>query len=96
MSFSTGRVKLNIYYMPNKIKICLAPKEKAKKRESSFCMLKSHRYKEKQGLLKGKHFNRVYKGHFHVFETLLLNNACFSSEKIEQLSTVFLKASMPR
>ena len=82
--------------MPNKIKICLAPKEKGKKRESSFCRLKSHRYKEKQGLLKGKHFNRVYKGHFHVFETLLLNNACFSSEKIEQLSTVFLKASMPR
>ena len=82
--------------MPNKIKICLAPKEKGKKRESSFCMLKSHHYKEKQGLLKGKHFNRVYKGHFHVFETLLLNNACFSSEKIEQLSTVFLKASMPR
>ena len=31
MSFSTGRVKLNIYYMPNKIKICLAPKEKGKK-----------------------------------------------------------------
>lgn len=31
MSFSTGRVKLNIYYMPNKIKIYLAPKEKRRK-----------------------------------------------------------------
>lgn len=31
MSSSTGRVKLNIYYMPNKIKIYLAPKEKKRK-----------------------------------------------------------------
>lgn len=78
MSVSTERVKLNIYYMPNKIKIYLAPKEK---RESYFCMLKSHRYKGKRGLLKGRCFNRVYKGHFNVFETRLLNNACYSSEK---------------
>lgn len=40
MSFSTGRVKLNIYYMPNKIKIYLAPKEKG---ASYFCVWKSHR-----------------------------------------------------
>lgn len=33
MSFSTGRIKLNIYHMPNKIKIYLAPKEK-RERES--------------------------------------------------------------
>lgn len=30
MSFSTGKVKLNIYYMPNKIKIYWGPKEKRK------------------------------------------------------------------
>lgn len=82
MSFSTGRIKLNIYHMPNKIKIYLAPKEKREReRASYFCMRKSHCYKEKQGLLKGECFNHVYKGHFNVFETLLLNNACDPSEK---------------
>lgn len=74
--------------MPNKIKIYLAPKEK---RESYFCVLKSHRYKAKQGLLKGKRFSRVYKGHFNVFETLLLNNACYSSVKIKQPRIHLLK-----
>lgn len=71
MSLSPGRVKLNTYYMPNKIKIYLAPKEK---RESYFCKLKSHHYEEKQGLLKGKRFNCVYKGHFNVFEAPVLHS----------------------
>lgn len=43
-------------------------------------MLKSHCYKEKRGLLKGKHFNCVYKGHFNVFESRLLNNAWYPSK----------------
>lgn len=73
--------------MLNKIKIDLAPKEK---RGSYFCVLKSHCYKEKQSLLKEKRFNCVYKGHFNVFETLLLNNACYSSVKIKQQSTFLL------
>lgn len=44
--------------------------------------------------MKGKRFNCVYKGHFNVFETLLLNNACYPSEKLMQSSTVFLKKSL--
>lgn len=36
MSLSTRGVKLNIYHMPNEIKIYLAPKEKERK------LLKSH------------------------------------------------------
>lgn len=80
--------------MLNKIKIHLAPKEK---RGSYFCVLKSHCYKEQQGLLKGKRFNHVYEGHFNVFETLLLNNARYSSVKIKQRSTLLLtKAWMSR
>lgn len=88
MSLSAGRVRLNIYHMPNKIKIYLAPKEK---RERCFCVPKSHRYREKQGLLKGKRFNCVYKGHFNVFRTLLLNNAWYSSRTLKQPSAAFLR-----
>lgn len=74
--------------MPNKIKIYLAPKEK---RESCFCKLKSHHYEEKQGLLKGKRFNCVYKGHFNVFETLLLNSACYAGGTLKPSSAVSLR-----
>lgn len=86
MSLSAGRVRLNIYHMPDKIKIYLAPKEK---RETYFCVPKSHRYREEQGLSKEKRFNCVYKGHFNVFETLLLNNAWYSSRTRKQPSAVF-------
>lgn len=94
MTFSTGRVKLNIYYVPNKIKIYLALKEKRRKLLLS---VEIPLLQEKPGLLKGRRFNRVYKGHFNVFETLLLNNACCSSVKIKQPSTLLLKiAEMSR
>lgn len=71
--------------MPNEIKIYLAPKEKERK------LLKSHATKRSRAGGKGKRLNHVYKGHFNVFESPLLNNACFSSVKIKQTSSLLLK-----
>lgn len=48
-------------------------------------------YKEERAGGKGKRLNHVYKGHFNVFESPLLNNACFSSVKIKQTSSLLLK-----
>lgn len=88
MSLSTSGVKLNIYLMPNEIKIYLAPKEK---REISPNPTATKRSKAcgKEGIL-----TVFTRGISMFFESPLLNNACFSSVKIKQACSLLLKKSL--